>query len=71
MEAGSYQDEEFVPSGQLRAELGEISDMTLWRWLRDSGLNFPRPVQIRNRRYWRRSEVDRWKATRIQKRKAA
>ena len=41
MEAGSYEDEEFVPSGQLRTELGGISDMTLWRWLKDPKLDFP------------------------------
>jgi predicted DNA-binding transcriptional regulator AlpA len=70
MSAGLQENEEFVPSGQLRAELGGISDMTLWRWLKDPKLNFPQPVQIRNRRYWRRSEINGWKVARSQKREA-
>ena len=44
--------------------------MTLWRWLKDPKLDFPQPVQIRNRRYWRRSEIKGWKVARSQKREA-
>lgn len=39
---------------------GGISDMTLWRWLNDTALNFPRPVYIGRRRYWREAEVVAW-----------
>ncbi|TPE53226.1 helix-turn-helix transcriptional regulator [Amaricoccus solimangrovi] len=39
---------------------GGISDMTLHRWLSDPALNFPRPVYIRKRRFWREAELLAW-----------
>ncbi|WP_370275110.1 helix-turn-helix transcriptional regulator [Pararhodobacter marinus] len=39
---------------------GGISDMTLWRWLSDQALNFPRPIYLGRRRYWREAEVLAW-----------
>jgi len=50
-----------VPARIVRAELGGISDMTLWRWLRRPDLNFPQPILIARRRYWRRADIDTWK----------
>ena len=50
-----------VPSSELRAELGNVSDMTLWRWSRDPALDFPEPIYIRKRRYWKRADIDAWK----------
>jgi len=38
--------------------------MTLWRWLRDPELGFPRPLVINGRRYWRESEIKAWLASR-------
>ena len=43
-------DDDLVSSTQLRVELGNISDMTLWRWLQDPKLQLPQPIVIRNRR---------------------
>jgi hypothetical protein len=39
-------DTALVPARIVRAELGGISDMTLWRWLHRPDLEFPsnRPV---------------------------
>ncbi|TGN58591.1 hypothetical protein E4L95_12330 [Paracoccus liaowanqingii] len=39
---------------------GGISDMTLWRWLNDTTLGFPRPIYIGRRRYWREADVLTW-----------
>lgn len=41
-----------IPAKEIRAMFGSVSDMTLWRWLQDESLGFPRPTVIRNRRYW-------------------
>ena len=46
-----------ITASELRSLLGGISDMTLWRWLADDQMNFPRPLVLRRRRYWRKSEV--------------
>lgn len=47
-------------SGQVRARLGRISAMALWRWRNDSALRFPKPLTINKRNYWRSSELAAW-----------
>jgi len=45
--------------------------MSLWRWLRDTELGFPKPLRINDRRYWHESELVAWErsaACRIQRR---
>jgi len=49
-----------ICAAPLRKLLGGISDMTLWRWLDRKDLNFPRPIMISKRRYWKQSEIDIW-----------
>ncbi len=44
----------------VRAMFGGISDMTLWRWLRDAELEFPRPIYLQRRRFWREAELIEW-----------
>ena len=43
---------------QVRVRFGSISDMALWRWQRDEELNFPKPILIKKRRYWRAGDID-------------
>jgi len=50
-----------IPARTVRAELGGISDMTLWRWLHRPELGFPQPIFIARRRYWRRADIETWK----------
>ena len=40
----------YLTARQVR-ERYQISDMTLWRWLKDNDLQFPKPTIIRSRRY--------------------
>ena len=47
----------YLSSAQVRTRYGGISDMTLWRWLRDLQMRFPAPVMIRRRRYWREADL--------------
>jgi predicted DNA-binding transcriptional regulator AlpA len=35
---------------------GCVSDMTLWRWVRDGVI--PHPVKINGRNYWREADLD-------------
>lgn len=53
-------EQKLIPAAAVRDGLGGISDMTLWRWLNDPALNFPQPVRIQKRRYWRESEIAAW-----------
>ena len=49
-----------IPAAAVCDLCGGVSDMTLWRWLNDDALAFPRPVYIGRRRYWREAEVIAW-----------
>lgn len=39
---------------------GGVSDMTIHRWLKDPEKDFPRPIYIGKRRYWREAEIVAW-----------
>ncbi len=43
---------------QTRERYGGISDMTLWRWLRDPDLGFPQPTYINGRRFFDEAAQD-------------
>jgi predicted DNA-binding transcriptional regulator AlpA len=49
-----------LTAAAVRDALGGISDMTLWRWLNDPALNFPKPIYIARRRYWKEADVSEW-----------
>jgi len=44
-----------VPARQVRAEFGDISNSTLWSWVKRGLL--PQPHHIRQRAFWKRSEL--------------
>ncbi|WDR05551.1 hypothetical protein PSQ90_14930 [Devosia rhodophyticola] len=48
----------FLSANQVRQRYGKISDMTLWRWLNDEALGFPKPMVIARRRFWLESDLD-------------
>jgi predicted DNA-binding transcriptional regulator AlpA len=54
----------YLSAKRVRERYDDISDMTLWRWLRDLRLNFPKPIKIRNRRYWRLDDLVEWERRR-------
>jgi predicted DNA-binding transcriptional regulator AlpA len=49
---------EFLTANQVRQRFGGISDMTLWRWMRDQRVAFPAPLVINRRRYFRAAEIE-------------
>ncbi len=57
-------DDVHINSRRVRELCGDVSDMTLWRWLHDEELKFPKPVVISRRRYWRLAELRAWLAER-------
>jgi predicted DNA-binding transcriptional regulator AlpA len=58
-----HDDKTYLPAGQVRARY-DVSDMAIWRWLRDEALRFPAPIRIHNRRYWKLAELEAWEASR-------
>ena len=49
-----------IPSRDVRNICGGVSDMTIWRWLNDPALNFPQPIYIARRRYWKEADIVAW-----------
>ena len=47
-----------LTSRQVREACGNVSDMTIWRWLQEAG--FPQPIYQNRRRYWRAGDVAAW-----------
>ena len=45
-----------IPARAVRARFGDISNMTLWRWVQRGIL--PPPVKINSRNFWRASDVE-------------
>jgi predicted DNA-binding transcriptional regulator AlpA len=57
-------DDVLLTAAQTRARVGCVSAMCIWRWMRDARVQFPVPVKINNRNYWRLGDLRRWQAER-------
>ncbi|MER8625551.1 helix-turn-helix domain-containing protein [Mesorhizobium sp. M1143] len=44
-----------------------ITDMTLWRWLADETLAFPKPMAVNRRRYFLEADLVAWERARAAK----
>jgi predicted DNA-binding transcriptional regulator AlpA len=55
----------YLPASAVRGRYG-ISDMSLWRWLRDEALGFPHPMRINGRRFWRLADLEAFEASRTE-----
>jgi predicted DNA-binding transcriptional regulator AlpA len=49
-----------IPIGPVQELCGGVSTMTIHRWLNDEQKNFPEPLRINRRRYWRITEISDW-----------
>ena len=63
-------DDVLLTSKQVRARVGGVSDMCIWRWMRDERVQFPRPLQMNRRNYWKLGDLRRWQAAREQQQAA-
>jgi predicted DNA-binding transcriptional regulator AlpA len=52
----------FLPAAQVRQRYS-VTDMSLWRWLKDDSLGFPQPIRIKGRRFWRLDDLRAWEAS--------
>lgn len=60
-----------IKAETVRELCGGISDMSLWRWLNNPEMDFPRPIYIAKRRYWSEAEVLGWLDARANAREVA
>lgn len=49
-----------ITSREVRLLCGGVSDMWLWRRINEGAADFPKPVVIGRRRFWRRGDVLAW-----------
>lgn len=50
----------YLTAAQVRAYFGGISQMSLWRWLNDEKLEFPKPLIVNKRRLFPVAEIEAW-----------
>ena len=62
MRTSSLDDDVLLTAAQTRARVGGVSAMCIWRWQRDERVQFPAPVKINNRNYWRAGDLRHWQA---------
>jgi hypothetical protein len=61
-------DETLLTSAQVRARVGGVSNMCIWRWTRDERVQFPAPdVVINSRKYWYAGTIRRFNTGRTAK----
>jgi predicted DNA-binding transcriptional regulator AlpA len=56
--------EALINSAEVRRLCGIKSTMSLWRWVHNPKLSFPKPIKIGHRNFWRRAAVVKWIANR-------
>lgn len=56
--------ENMLPAAAVWKRYGK-TDRTLDRWLKDKSLGFPRPTIIRNRRYFKETELIEWERAQV------
>ena len=57
-------DEAMIGSQKATARYNHKCRLTLYRWMRDEKLNFPQPVKINRRWYWKLGELRAWERSR-------
>ena len=50
----------YLSSTQLRQRYGNVSSMSVWRWVNHPTLGFPKPITIQRRNYWDESALEEW-----------
>lgn len=60
----------FLPARKVWERYG-VTDMTIYRWLRDERMAFPQPVYLGRFRYWKLTDLVSWERTRARSIEAA
>ncbi len=56
----NYDHERFLSSRMVRRRYGDISTMSLHRWLGDEDMGFPKPTYMGRLRFWKLAELIEW-----------
>jgi hypothetical protein len=58
MDNNPAREKRYLRAAQVRKRYGDITEMTLWRWLHDPELNFPQPEYHGRDRFWDEAVLD-------------
>lgn len=47
-----------IPSREVKARFGGVTDMTIYRWSHAKGSKFPAPIVIGRRKYWEEAAIN-------------
>lgn len=64
-------DDIYLTAKQVKARYGGLSDMSLWRWLRDAKSEFPSPIMAGRKRLWLLRDLEKWERSRASSKAAA
>lgn len=54
----------YLPAAAIRRRY-QICDVTIWRWMRDPRMNFPKPWHANSRhRLWKLADLEAWEESR-------
>lgn len=56
-------DDQFLPQPKVQKRYG-VGGMSIWRWVNDEDLEFPKPIQIGKRNYFKLSDLEAWERKR-------
>jgi predicted DNA-binding transcriptional regulator AlpA len=54
----------FLPARKVWERYGK-TPMTLYRWVKDEGLGFPKPIYIGRNRYWRLADLEAFERAKV------
>jgi predicted DNA-binding transcriptional regulator AlpA len=57
-------DEAMIGSKKVNDRYGNKARLTLYRWMKDPDLGFPKPVKIRGRHFWKLGQLRQWERQR-------
>lgn len=53
----------YMPGRKVRERYG-VTEMSLWRWERDTKLAFPKPMRVGRYKYWSVADLEEWERRR-------
>ncbi len=54
----------YLTRPQVKARY-QISEMTMWRWEKNPDLNFPQPMVVGRRKYFKEEDLTAWERDRV------
>ncbi len=55
----------FLTGPQVQDRYGKTS-VTLWRWINNDEMGFPKPMKVNRLNYWRLSDLIAWEAAQVE-----